>query len=161
MEMTIKQLADELGVSKDKIKYRVGKLPGNYLVKKNGITYLKSEGIQAIREQVGKNSPGNYLGKSGVNYPPCTQSDKVVELLDHELQVLREQLEKKDKQLEEKDKQINSLNEMLADSQKLLDQQQQLNAIAEQKLLQMENLEYNPPEPQKRSWLNFFKKGNT
>lgn len=49
---TIKQIADELKVSKDKIKYQSKKLPSNYLVKRDGITYIKNEGIQAIYSNI-------------------------------------------------------------------------------------------------------------
>lgn len=49
---TYKQLADELGVSKDQVKYRARLLPGEYLVKENGITYIKSEGISQIIDHV-------------------------------------------------------------------------------------------------------------
>lgn len=150
MEMTIKELADEIGVSKDKIKYRVGKLPSNYLVKKNGVTYLKSEGIQAIREQVGKNYPVNYLG----NYPPFTQYDKVVALLEKELDVLR-------KQLEEKDKQIERLQTELENAQKSVDQAQQLHAMTEQKIRLLEQKEDEqeqlPPEEEKKHWWQLWK----
>lgn len=139
MEMTIKELADELGVSKDKIKYRVGKLPSNYLVKKNGVTYLKSEGIQAIREQVGGNSPVNSLG----NYPPFTQYDKVVDLLEKELDVLRKQLEEKDKQLEQ--------------AHKLIDQEQQLRMVTEQKLMLLEEKTEEQEEVHKKPWWKLWK----
>lgn len=139
MEMTIKELADELGVSKDKIKYRVGKLPSNYLVKKNGVTYLKSEGIQAIREQVGENSPVNSLG----NYPPFTQYDKVVDLLEKELDVLRKQLEEKDKQLEQ--------------AHKLIDQEQQLRMVTEQKLMLLEEKTEEQEEIHKKPWWKLWK----
>lgn len=138
MEMTIKELADELGVSKDKIKYRVGKLPSNYLVKKNGVTYLKSEGIQAIREQVGENSPVNSLGKLPTDYPPFTQYEKVVELLEKELDVLRKQLEEKDKQLEQ--------------AHKLIDQEQQLRMVTEQKLMLLEEKTEEQEEVHKKPW---------
>lgn len=139
MEMTIKELADELGVSKDKIKYRVGKLPSNYLVKKNGVTYLKSEGIQAICEQVGENSPVNFLG----NYPPFTQYDKVVDLLEKELDVLRKQLKEKDKQLEQ--------------AHKLIDQEQQLRMVTEQKLMLLEEKTEEQEEIHKKSWWKLWK----
>lgn len=134
MEMTIKQLADELGVSKDKIKYRVGKLPSNYLVKKNGVTYLKSEGIKAIREQVGENYPGNTQG----NYPPITHYDRVVEVLEKELDVLRKQLEEKDRQLEQ--------------AYKLVDQAQQLQAMTEQKIQLLEEKD----KPNTSFWSKLF-----
>lgn len=104
--MTIKELADELQVSKDKIKYRAGKLPSNYLVKKRGITYLNSLGIQAIREIVGGNYPGNY--------PPFTHSEALIEMLK--------------KELDQKNQQIENL-------MKLLDHEQHLRMVVEQKLL--------------------------
>jgi len=50
---TIKQLADEFGVKKDKVKYRVGKLPENLLVNDRGITYVTDEGIEQLRDLLG------------------------------------------------------------------------------------------------------------
>ena len=45
---TIKELADELGVNKDKIKYQLRKLPSELTTKKNGIIYIKSSGVKTI-----------------------------------------------------------------------------------------------------------------
>lgn len=50
---TIKQIADEFGVKKDKVKYRVGKLPENYVVNDRGIIYVKDEGIAELRRLLG------------------------------------------------------------------------------------------------------------
>ena len=65
---TIRQIADELGVSKDKVKYQVRKLPGDYRVKKGDVTYLTDEGISVLQRifagDVGKkvvDYPGNHL----------------------------------------------------------------------------------------------------
>lgn len=143
--MTIKELADELQVSKDKIKYRVGKLPGNYLVKKQGITYLNTLGIQAIREMMGVNYPGNYPP----NHPVFTHTEKLVEMLQNEL--------------EQKNQQIESL-------MKLLDHEQHLRMVVEQKLLpnfsekqgeQTAEKEYsgqeNIPLERDKKWWQFWK----
>lgn len=143
--MTIKELADELKVSKDKIKYRVGKLPSNYLVKKHGITYLNALGIEAIREMMGVNYPGNYPPNS----PSFTHSEKLVEMLQ--------------KELEQKNQQIDNL-------MKLLDHEQHLRMVVEQKLLpdisvssdeseeiKQENLASSTDEPPEKKWWQIWK----
>lgn len=106
---TIKQIADDLKVPKDKVKYQVRKLPVNYLVKKGNVTYIKNEGIKRIQENIGKSYPGNTQEKSGENkegYPP------IINLLQATIETLQKQLEVKDSQI----------SELL----KLNDQQQQL-----------------------------------
>jgi len=58
---TIKQVADELGVSKDKVKYQVGKLSSDYLVKTGQVTYLTDDAVLKVREvmlgKISKKSP--------------------------------------------------------------------------------------------------------
>ncbi|MGX7412899.1 hypothetical protein [Enterococcus caccae] len=49
---TIKEIADELGISKDKARYRAGKLPRNFTYQKNGITCLRNNGYKKILEEV-------------------------------------------------------------------------------------------------------------
>lgn len=112
MEMTIKQLADEFGVSKDKVKYQVRKLPSNYLGKKGNVTYVKEQGIIRLREIFEKNYLGNSLGKNGENYPDFTHYEKLIDMLEKELETLRGQLEEKDEQIKK--------------AHTLLDQEQQL-----------------------------------
>ena len=90
---TIKQVADELGVSKDKVKYQVGKLPGNYLVKTGKITHLTDDGILKIREMLLGKEVGNLPGKSGESLP-----GRKNEL--HELyRILKIELEAKNEQI--------------------------------------------------------------
>lgn len=106
---TIKQLADDLGISKDKVKYQVRKLPGNYLVKKGNVIYIKTQGIKHLQEIFGESYPGNTqvkTGETGNNYPP------IIELLQDTIETLQKQLSVKDQQI----------SELL----KLNDQQQQL-----------------------------------
>lgn len=142
--MTIKELADELQISKDKIKYRVGKLPSNYLVKKDGITYIKIQGIQAIRDFYRVNSPGKFPD----NYPPFTHQEKLIEMLQ--------------KELDQKNQQIENLHS-------LLNHEQQLRMVVEQKLLpntsfvEEEKTENNSPissdteEQTQKKWWQFWK----
>lgn len=58
---TLKQIADELGVSKDKVKYRVRNLPSNCIVKQGNITYITDAGIPILS--------GLLLGNA-VNFSP-------------------------------------------------------------------------------------------
>ena len=49
---TYKQLADELGVSKDKIKYRARKIPSAQRPIVDGVTYLSDEAVATITEAI-------------------------------------------------------------------------------------------------------------
>lgn len=168
--ITIKQLADQLGVSKDKVKYQVGKLPTSYRVKINGITYLKTAAVSQISEEVGKNSPvylGNLPGKLPTFTPhfthPLGDNDApIVEVLRATIDTLQDQLAEKDRQLAEKDRQIGEkdkqlagLNDRLADlsaalvsSQKLAESAQALHAGTIQQQLTGEI----EKEPKKKRW---------
>ena len=42
---TIRELADELGVSKNKIHYQVSKIPSEYIVRNNSMKLLTAEEI--------------------------------------------------------------------------------------------------------------------
>ena len=59
--MTIKDLADELGVSKDKVRYQVRKLPKDYCVIVGNITYINPVGVAEIKRLL--------VGKSAEIYP--------------------------------------------------------------------------------------------
>ncbi len=97
---TLTQLANELGVSRDKIIYRYKKLPEDHYYKENNTIYIKENGIQQIinelGDDIGEATPQAHEENSPLN------------------DYLIEQLTKKDEQIEQ--------------LQKLIDQQQQLNA---------------------------------
>ena len=134
-DKTIKELADELNVSKDKIKYRIKSLPSELTSKKNGITYIKNEGVKEIKRVL--------TGKETREKPGVLPSD-----------YLGKQLDVKDEQIKQKDKQIDKL-------QSLLDQQQILTLQANKKI---EQLEYQSEEKEesvsqteiseKKSWFS-------
>lgn len=133
-KMTIKELADELGITKNTVR--------NYLVKagydlarykKNGIIVLDKELIGVVRSiyrSKGGQLTGNLsVNKAGNDFP-----------LEKENEFLREQLV-------EKDKQISELTEMIRDQQKLTLLQQQKN---DQLLLENQELK-------NRKWWQFWK----
>ncbi|MDZ5760827.1 DUF536 domain-containing protein [Carnobacterium maltaromaticum] len=119
MKKTIKELADELGVSKDKVKYQARKLPSKLTTKISGVTYLNKEAIAIIK----KNIVGSYTQVKNDVLP----TDSLVK-----------QLEKSSELLSEKDKQIEKLQDSQKMFQKLLDQQQILTLQANKKIEQLE-----------------------
>lgn len=129
MEKTIKQLADELGVSKQAIQKRLKKLPDNQQPTKVNGTYLLNDSVvSTIRKAYLKGKEGDNLS---TNQQPT--SDNVGDNL-----IFKEVIAdlKNDKinlfdSIKEKDDQIKQL-------QKLLDQQQVLTLQANKKIEQLE-----------------------
>lgn len=124
--MTIKELADELGVSKQAIRKHLEKLPPTLSVtKKENAIYLDTDVTAFVRSKVTRvtgNLTSNVTGNK-FNEKEADNNLKRDEknANNYEIEkILNEQLKIKDKQLAEKDKQIQTM-------QKLLDQQQQLS----------------------------------
>ena len=124
--MTIKELADELGVSKQAIRKHLEKLPPTLSVtKKENAIDIENAVTSFIRKKftrVTGNLTSNVNGKK-FNKKEADNNLKRDEknANNYEIEkILNEQLKIKDKQLAEKDKQIQTM-------QKLLDQQQQLS----------------------------------
>ncbi|MFL2134716.1 DUF536 domain-containing protein [Vagococcus fluvialis] len=140
-DMTIKELADELGVSKQAIRKHLEKLPPTLSVtKKSNTIYLNADVSNFVRKKVTRvtsnssNLDSNQTREDNRENNP--KSDRKT-INNYEVEkILNEQLKIKDKQLAEKDKQIQTM-------QKLLDQQQQLslqtNKHIEQLQLQLSN----------------------
>ena len=109
---TIKELADELSVSKDKVKYQVRKLPSELTIKENGITYIKNAGIEIIKENIQGKIPNAKTGELPNDYlvnqlefflnelgKKNTQIDHLQQLLENQ-QILTKQTLDEKKQLE-------------------------------------------------------------
>lgn len=164
MEMTIKELADELGVSKDKVKYQVRKLPSYYLVKKGNITYLTEQGIWHIKNLMGKKT-GNFPSSLPTELP--TQEGEKIKALESRIRELELELKLKGESWErqteilneiiaEKEKRIERMDADCEKMQQLLDQEQQLR-MAEMKknILAIEEKQDKP----KGFWAKVFGKG--
>jgi len=123
MKKTIKELADELGVSKDKVKYQVRKLPSELTSKTGGVTYLSENAIEIV-----------LLALTGKN------TQEIPSEFNYQLPTMfiEKELEKKDNEIKEKNKQIDNLHELLKQQQKLLDQQQVLTLQANKKIAELE-----------------------
>ena len=148
--MSQKQIADKLGVPKQKV-YRCIKL--NHIkeahtetVKGNTVLMYDKQAIEQIESILqGGASTSSEAHQKAVH-------DTVNEAVLKQLEILNEQLKTKDKQIE--------------NLQKLLDQEQQLNAMNQQKILALETKleEPNETDPKesdeipKGFWAKIFKK---
>lgn len=133
-KMTIKNLADELGVSKNTVRNQlVNSGFGLAQYKENGIIMLDKELIGVVRS-IYRSKSDQFTGQLPVNN---TGSDFPLE---KENEFLRDQLA-------EKDKHISELTEMIRDQQKLTLLQQQKN---DQLLLENQELK-------NRKWWQFWK----
>lgn len=134
MMKTIREIAKEIGVDKQKVYRYIKSNRIKEAHQKNGVMYYDDAAETTIKQGFSEKQP----------HQVSASNDAVVDVLLKQAEMLQRELEIKNKQIEE-------LNQRLAESQKLLDQQQQLNAIAEQKMLQIE-AKQNEEEPPKKRW---------
>lgn len=118
MEKTMKQIADDLGVSKQRVYRHIKKNHINEAHQENGVMYYD----EAVQEQIKQAFAENEAYREAHHEAHHEAHQK------HINDTVNEALLK---QLEEKDRQI-------AELMKLLDQSQQLQAISEQKILLLE-----------------------
>ena len=137
---TIRELADELGVSKNKIHYQVSKISSEYVVRNNSMKLLTAEAVKQIKENLGielnssLNSKLNTVKHHENTNIKGNTSVEGVELNSY-LNSLKHQIEYLESQNINKDEQIKSLVEAQKQTQNLLDQQQRL-ALQDKKLLE-------------------------
>jgi len=126
MTMTIKELADELGVSKTAINKKISANQKRKHFSKNGNRFvIDLEGQELIRSMF--NSDIENHRKPEIDNRSQIEVSDVSDLVC----VLKERVVFTEKQVDEKDKQIETL-------QKLLDQQQQLTLQANIKIKELE-----------------------
>lgn len=126
-DKTIKELADELGISKSKVNYQVSKLNTELITILDGVKYLNYQAQKEVRRSLGVQ----------LNTKSNTLSNDFEQQFEHRLKPF-------EKQLEIKDKQIDTL-------QKLLDQQQQLTLQSNNRIEQLEaQLQIEPQAPEEK-----------
>jgi DNA-binding Lrp family transcriptional regulator len=157
---TIRQIADEIGVSKDKVRYQVRKLPSHCIDKVGNITYITDGGMAILQ--------GLLLGKT-VNFTqyaseeftrlfPAGDTKRIIEL-ESEVERLKWQLEFERATSEEKlalqkqraDEVAAQTQQALEDNRKwrmLVEREQQLRlADKAQTIKQLTEVGMNPDEP--------------
>ena len=137
---TIRELAEELGVSKKKIHYQVSKLDTDLIQRLDGTIYLDKFAISKIKSSMGYSSAVeldtvDIQNRHKLDSLLDSEKNKLIDEKSEQINYLKEQLDKKDSQLSTKDEQIKSLVEIQNQTQNLLDQQQRL-ALQDKKLLE-------------------------
>lgn len=126
---TIKQIADELGVSKTAVRKKIENLGLRSSLQKNGNQF-------AINEEQENRIKSAFL-ESESETKTETSSQTETETVSALVSMLQKELEAK--------------NEQIMHLQKLLDQEQQLRMVTEKKLLQIEEKQ-EEQEPEKKRW---------
>lgn len=150
---TIKQIADELGVSKQKV-YRF--IVRNHITASSEVKQSKlyDEATEMlIKQGILEDEPYQKSHhEAHQNHINDTVSEAVIELL-------RKEMEQKNEQLQEKDRQISEMQAQLSMNQKLMDQEQQLHMIMERKYQLIEQLhdQEKPDTVDDKKWWQFWK----
>lgn len=126
---TIKQIADELGVSKTAVRKKIENLGLRSSLQKNGNQFA----IDEDQEKLIKSA----FSESEMETEAETSSRTETETVSTLVSMLQKELDAK--------------NEQIAHLQKLLDQEQQLRMVTEQKLLLIEENQ-EQEEPTKKWW---------
>lgn len=137
---TIRELAEDLGVSKKKIHYQVSKLDTDLIQRLDSTIYLGKSAISKIKSNMGYSEMSisdtlDIQNRHGLDSGLDTEKNKLINEKSEQISYLKEQLNKRDGQLAIKDEQIKSLVEIQNQTQNLLDQQQRLS-LQDKKLLE-------------------------
>lgn len=125
---TIKQIADELGVSKTAVRKKIENLGLRSSLQKNGNQFAIDENQERLIKSA--------FSESEAETKTETNSQTETETVSALVSMLQRELDAK--------------NEQIAHLQKLLDQEQQLRMVTEQKLLQIEDKQEQEEQPKKR-----------
>jgi len=136
MGKTIKQIADELGVSKTSVRKKIDNLGLRSSLQSNGNQFSINEEQEELIKTAFKGNKSQTKSETKTQ----TESETVSSLIS----ILQEELARKDAQIE--------------NLQKLLDQEQQLHMHTKQQLQLLEQKEdiIEEPEPTKKKWWQFF-----
>lgn len=136
MGKTIKQIADELGVSKTSVRKKIDNLGLRSSLQSNGNHFSINEEQEELIKAAFKGNKSQTKSEAKAQ----TESETVSNLIS----ILQEELARKDAQIE--------------NLQKLLDQEQQLHMHTKQQLQLLEQKEniIEEPEPTKKKWWQFF-----
>ena len=132
---TIKQIADELGVNKQKV-YR--------FIVKNHITASSEVKQSKLYDEAAEMMIKSHFDRITTSCERSSEphqksgNEMLLEQLIKELEVKNEQLSEKDRQIREKDRQIAEMQAQLSKNQKLIDQEQQLRMVTERKFQLLE-----------------------
>jgi len=119
---TIKELADELHVSKHIVKYQVDKIDSKFILKKNNKMYVSLDGQKKVRNSI--DIPKNYSIYNEELFGENEEKSDIKGFYNEEIR--------------QKNKQIEELHKLLNTQQTLLDQQQQLTLQSNKQIEQLQ-----------------------
>ena len=166
---TIRQIADEIGVSKQAVYKRYkGKLYtacAPYAHTVQGVLYLSEQAETLIKQDFLQNdcSNGAHPERSIGAVPEQSQEAGMVAVLQATIDTLQGQLEVKDRQIEQQAQTITRLTDALAAAQQTAAAAQALHAgtIQQQLLGEEAGADQQGQEPKgKRSWFNKWFRGS-
>lgn len=146
--LSVKDFAQAAGVSVQSVYKRLNQVENSLNQYLNLIDGKKMLDIKALKDVYGIEVEQPVEQPLNRNSQPDSTRDTAIKALSQQLEVLQDQIKSKDQQIEE-------LNQRLKESMQLLDQQQKLTAIAEQKVMMLEQ-QSTEPEKKKPWWLRFF-----
>lgn len=161
MAKTIKQIADEIGVSKQAVQKRMSREPlctsiQPYISTVGGVKYIAVVGENLIKSAFSKDNRQPSVDNLSIDNNTV---DVVVDVLKSQIETQKIALETLQAQLEVKDKQIEQLrSELAAERQHSRDQSDKLAVIADQaqklQLAQMSTSEMieDKQEPKRHWW---------
>lgn len=163
MDKTIRELADEYGMSKQAMRYHIKKVPNRCinLYTKNGVKIftVNPEGQEILRDLLVKRPEKeveNFTGKKVENF--YTQEElqdelnalkKLVEILEKENELKQQTIDRLEKRNEEEHKQLMELTSKVGTTLQSLTQGQLADKLIEGKKLIDESAE---KAPEKRRW---------
>jgi hypothetical protein len=134
MAKTIKQIADELGLDKQRVYRFIKKNHISELHQKSGILYYDEAVESLIKSHFSKLNISSDVHQT-------TSNDAIIETLLKQAEILQKELEIKNKQIE--------------NLTKALDQEQQLHLLAKQQIQLLDQ----SPDNSKNKIFNFFRRG--
>lgn len=159
--LTVKEFAELAGVSVQSIYKKINKANNpiqRYLKEVKGVKYIErrayeilysagSSGITAEEDHRQPEEQQQPPQREEAETPPSPKSstDRILDILEQQLEEQRRQLQEKDKQIAAQTEQINSLLARLEESSRIIDQQQQLTAMNVKALLPADTKEAPAP----------------
>lgn len=141
--ITVRQLADRLDTTKNKVAYQVRKISSEHVKMINGIKYLSKHAQELVSKEIKQleSDELNTLNQGVSEADPNTKDAIVIEIQQRRVESLENQIAGLEEHLKTKDRQIDQLHTIIAN------QSQQLN---------MQLLEYE--EGSKSWWRRLFSK---
>jgi len=144
---TIKQVADELGVSKTSVRKKLTELGLHSSLRKNGNLFAMEVSTEnAVKSAFVKKRP-QTKPQTETETQPQTDFGQVSALIS----MLQSELDIKNEQIKDLNNRLSEYSEQLSECQKALINQQTLNAVSEKKILALED---------KRKGWKFWKKSD-